>query len=691
MRTRRTSLLTRALLGLVVLLALVGVILLVLEWGAPEPSGSFGPRGLALAIGVPTVVLGTLVASRQPGNPIGWLLCGVGLTLSLTELTILYAIYALFVRGGSLPGGVVAAWLGGWTWMPMMMLLGLVFLLFPHGRLLSRRWRVVADALVASWLLVVPAVAFLPGPVDTFREVTNPFGASWAEPLGLLALPIALLALALAAGSLAPRYRRAGAEERAQVRWVAAAGLLLGVAFVTNVLMTVPLGEAPPVDPTVVDLSEAVLILAVTSVPVAVGIAILRYRLYDIDVVINKTVVFGVLAVFITAVYVAVVVGVGALVGSSGNALLSAIAAALVALAFQPVRRWAQRLANRLVYGQRATPYEVLSEFSGRVAGSYDTEDVLPRMATVLGEGTGARRAQVWLRLGTDLRPAAVWPEGAARSAPRAAASAELPDLPDVSHAVPVLDRGELLGALSVTKGASDPITPTEQKLARDLSLQAGLVLRNVRLVEELRASRERLVAAQDDERRKIERDLHDGAQQQLVALAVKARLAEAMVGEDDERERALLQELARETQETLESLRDLARGIYPPLLAEQGLVAALEAQSGKAAVPVVVRANGPGRYSREIEATVYFCVLEALQNAAKYADASEVEVVLETLDGVLRFEVTDDGRGFDPDLTPRGTGLQNMIDRLEAVGGGLEIRAEPAAGTSIAGRIPVR
>ncbi|HZD17889.1 MAG TPA: histidine kinase, partial [Actinomycetota bacterium] len=389
-------------------------------------------------------------------------------------------------------------------------------------------------------------------------------------------------------------------------------------------------------------------------------------------------------------VYAAVVVGAGALVGSSGNALLSAIAAALVALAFQPVRRWAQRLANRLVYGQRATPYEVLSEFSGRVAGSYDTEDVLPRMATVLGEGTGARRAQVWLRLGTDLRPAAVWPEDATRSAPRAAASAELPDLPDVSHAVPVLDRGELLGALSVTKGASDPITPTEQKLARDLSLQAGLVLRNVRLVEELRASRERLVAAQDDERRKIERDLHDGAQQQLVALAVKARLAETMVGEDEERERALLQEVTREAQETLESLRDLARGIFPPLLAEEGLFAALEVQSGKAPMPVAVRANGLGRYSREIEATVYFCVLEALQNAAKYADASAAEVVLDASDGTLGFSVSDDGRGFDPDSTPRGAGLQNMVDRIEAVGGALEVRSGPSAGTAIAGRIPV-
>jgi signal transduction histidine kinase len=370
--------------------------------------------------------------------------------------------------------------------------------------------------------------------------------------------------------------------------------------------------------------------------------------------------------------------------------LLSAVAAALVALAFQPVRRWAQRLANRLVFGARATPYEVLHDFSERVAGSYDTEDVLPRMATVLGEGTGAQRAQVWMWRDGELRSAAAWPGTAQRSMPAPIRAGDIPEMPDVSLAVPVRDEGELLGALSITKAPSEPVSATDERLLSDLALQASLVLRNVRLVEDLRASRGRLVKAQDEERRKLERDIHDGAQQQLVALAVKARLADTMIDHDPTRAHDVLSEVQAETQETLESLRDLARGIYPPLLVDRGLAEALRAQGRKAPMAVSTNARGVGRYPQEIEATVYFCCLEALQNAGKYAEASHVDVTLEASNGALTFAVEDDGDGFDPVATPRGMGLQNMTDRLAAVGGTLEIRSEPNHGTTIRGSLPV-
>jgi signal transduction histidine kinase len=423
--------------------------------------------------------------------------------------------------------------------------------------------------------------------------------------------------------------------------------------------------------------------------PIASAVAILKYRLYDIDVVISKTLVFGTLVAFATAVYLAVVVGVGTLIGRTSNVALSILATAIVAVAFQPLRARARRLANRLVYGKRATPYEVLSEFSDRVGGSFATDDVLPRAAQLLGRGTGANRAEVWLRVGDELSLAAVWPEDAGAGGNLALVRGELPPIRDASLSVPVRHRGELLGALAVTKPANEPLTPAERDLVTDLASQAGLVLRNVALIAELRASRQRLVRAQDEERRRLERNLHDGAQQQLVALAVKVRLAHSLVGREDDRARDMLDEIQTASQAALEDLRDLARGIYPPLLADKGLAAALEAQARKAPLRVSIEADGSGRYSQDVESAVYFCVLEALNNVAKYAEASRVTVHLSDRGGNLRFEVVDDGRGFEGNVS-HGTGLRGMADRMDAIGGTLRVASEPGHGTSVIGEVPV-
>jgi signal transduction histidine kinase len=434
---------------------------------------------------------------------------------------------------------------------------------------------------------------------------------------------------------------------------------------------------------------------------VAVGIAMLRYRLYDVDVVIRKTVVVALLAAFITVVYVAIVIGFGAaFVGfdASSGGPLPVIAAVVIAVAFQPIRRRANRLANRLILGERATPYEVLSAFSERLSGAYATEDLLPRMARILGEGTRAQRAEVWLRVGDSLRPAASWPSGIeGTSTAMPLVDGEMPPL-NGSRALPVRHEGELLGAISVTKPPSEPLTHEEEQLLEHLAAQAGLVLRNAGLTEELRArldelqaSRQRIVAAQDQERRRLERDLHDGAQQQLVALAVKQRMAEMFVGKDPERATALLSELQADTAAALDNLRDLARGIYPPLLADKGLPAALEAQASKAAVSTRVLPDGVGRYPQEAEAAVYFCCLEAMQNVSKYAEASNVTVTLRDEGEALTFAVQDDGRGFDPSSAPPGSGMQNMKDRLAALGGTFAVRSSPGDGTTVHGRIPVR
>jgi signal transduction histidine kinase len=273
-----------------------------------------------------------------------------------------------------------------------------------------------------------------------------------------------------------------------------------------------------------------------------------------------------------------------------------------------------------------------------------------------------------------------------------------LPEIPGSDRAVAVEHQGELLGALSVVKRRGESLTPMEVKLIDDLAHQAGLVLKNVgltgelmRRLEELRFSRQRLVQAQDEERRRLERNLHDGAQQHLVALKVKLGLVKALTEKNPEQATAMLEQLQGDADEALETLRDLARGIYPPLLADRGLAVALESQARRATLPVEVDADGISRYSAEVEATVYFCALEALQNVQKYAHASRVSVRLREADGELRFEVEDDGCGFDAGAATNGSGLTNMADRLDAVGGRLDIASVPGRGSRLYGTVPVR
>ena len=401
-----------------------------------------------------------------------------------------------------------------------------------------------------------------------------------------------------------------------------------------------------------------------------------------------------------------VVVLLGTAIGATAtNPALSIAATALVAVLFEPVRVRVQRLANRLVYGERATPYEVLTRFSQRIAGTYATEDVLPRTARVIAEATGATRVVVWLRAGEALHPAARWPADDDGRPPEdlVLETGGLPVVEGADVVVPVRHRDELLGAVSLTKPPGDPLSHQDEVLLDSLVDQAGLVLSNVALTAdlearlqqisarsaELRASRQRIVATQDAERRRLERNIHDGAQQHLVALAVKLRLAHGMLARDPDRGGAMLAEIRAEIDDAIDTLSSLALGIYPPILEEHGIAAALEAQARVASIPVRITAGGIDRQPIETEAAVYFCCLEAMQNAAKYARGSLVEVVLDQERGVLTFAVRDDGVGFDTASTPTGSGLQGMADRLAAVGGSVQIVSSPGGGTRVAGRVP--
>jgi signal transduction histidine kinase len=614
-------------------------------------------------------LVGAMIIARRPENRIGWVACAVGLLTALYEFCLGYATFGTYVNS-SLPALGFVKWLENWEWVvPVILMLFFLPLLFPDGKPISPRWWLVAPLVVVGFGLGL-------------------FGIHIGQVLGAIAV---LLAIA----SLLIRYRRAGADERQQIRWFALAGSLLAIVAVSGLAVSAFVYH----NNTVVfnPIFDVLTPLAFTALAASLGIAVLKYRLYDIDLFIRQTLVYGTLVVLISVVYFVTVVTVGSRVGQlpRNDPAAGVAVGAIFALAFQPLRRRLQRLANRLVYGKRATPYEVLSEFGRRMSTMYASEDLPLRMAQVLAQGVTADRATVWLRVGDELRQAASWPTGGDGPHALPLRNGDLPPIGGADDAVPVRYQGELLGALAVAK--REPLTATEHRLLSDLGQETGLVLKNARLtaelvqrLEELQASRERLVTAQDTERRRLERNMHDGAQQNLVALKLKIALAKNLTATDPKKAQAALDELAGDANDAIETLRELARGLYPPILAQDGLIAAIESQARRTPLPVEVIGGPIPRYPQQTEASVYFCVLEALQNIAKHAQATKAVVRFDPQPGRLVFSVSDDGRGVDPAKVRSGSGMQNMRDRVEVSGGELRVESSPNAGTRIIGSIPV-
>src|SRR5438093_4795930 len=493
--------------------------------------------------------LGTYLASRRERNRVAWLACVIGLGLNLAGFGAVYPLTAEYSRPGEYPAGMAAVVLGDFGWLVGIgVMLVILPLLFPDGRLLSSRWRPLL------WLAAATIGLLF---IGTDLGGLSPGLKGLASVLLGIATPSALVLLSSGIASLVLRYRRGGSVQRLQLKWFIAAVVGVLIVIVVQQVATSTMHVVSPF----FDLAIGV---AYLCLPIGIAIAVVKYRLYEIDIVINRALVYGALAVFITIVYVGVVVGIGALIRSRGqfNLGLSIVATALVAVAFQPVRQRVERWANQLVYGTRSTPYEALTDFSHRVAGAYADEEVLPRLARVLVEGTGATIATVWIRRAGDPIAAATWPDSAS---PLAADAAD-----------------------------------------------------------------------------RVARVRHEG-----------------------------------------ELLVELAQDIYPPALREQGLVASLRPHA-------TVTASGIGRYDPELEAAVYFCCLEALQNAAKHARASQVRIDLQQLDGHLHFAVIDNGVGFDPARTTATSGLQNMKDRVASVGGSLMVQSRPGQGTSVSGDLPM-
>lgn len=707
--------------------AVAGAVLFVI--GGARLGGSWMPHNLVGGVAI-AVAFGAMVR-RQPKNgavwALGWAMVfqtvGQVLVLGLIAFGVARELGQEAVRDGlAYTSGQLSPWLD-WlhtvanvSWIPAVVpLVTFALLLFPDGKLPSRRWRPVAA--MGAIGLVVTSVAFA---ISSRRsDIAAVSGVEIEGVLAVLASAGGIsigTAIVLSIASLIVRYHGSLGEERRQIRWIAVGGAVFGSSMMIWTWAVVDLAVV----------ERLFWLVSLVTFPVLIAcyaVAILRYRLYDIDVVISRSVVIAVLAGFIAVVYVTVVVGIGQLVGRGDRPQLGlqVVATAIVAVAFQPLRDRTRRFADRLVLGHRATPYEVLSGFSRHAANAGD-DATLQRIADLLAAGTGALPAMVWLRVGDHLRPAAV-SGGSTPPEPVELHGVDLDDLDDrdsddldgyharvdeqlavaladqeVSLAAPVCHEGELLGAVTLTKPRSEPPTEQDEELTIRLASGLALVLRNARLTAELQerlreieASRQRIVHAQDDARRKIERDLRAGARQQLAVLGrhlVEVRKQAADAGAA--RTAGLLEQLESEVDDAVATLGDLAHGIYPPLLEGEGLGPALAERAQRSPLPVTLHASGLGRYGREIEGAVYFCVLEALQNAAKYAQATSVHVRLESHDGLLAFDVTDDGVGFKPDDATLGSGLRGMADRLDTVGGELQIRSTDGAGTRITGQVPL-
>jgi signal transduction histidine kinase len=529
----------------------------------------------------------------------------------------------------------------------------------------------------------------------------------------------AVLALTLPAIRLT--YLASAGRDRERLQWLGAAAVLAaGLALAVTVLHVL-IDWPTPVAATAASCIALLFLGMIAADILPLGPSAGR-------VLVQLIAVAG-FTVVVSAIYMIVVLGVGTGPATAHDRELlglSMLAAAIAAIGYLPARERLMAWAKHAVYGSREAPDEALRTFGNRLTRAISMDELLLQLAESLRKTMALTSAEVYTGGGDVLERAVSVPDAGPRSivvTPRertvvtragvsgsAWATVWLPALVDGREqsqlrVAPVSHGGELLGLIVVERpGSGDSFTDEDDRVLTDLARQVGLAFHNAQLdsalqntldelraqAEALRESRARIVASGDAERRKLERNLHDGAQQNLVALAVSLRLARDVLTDDQAAAGQLLDQLAEDLKVTIQELRDLAHGIYPPLLADSGLAKALETAASRSPLAVRVTASNLGRYSPEIEAAVYFCCLEALQNAAKHAPAATVEVRLWEESGGLLFSVSDNGPGFDVAAAGASHGYMNMADRLGAIGGTVRWQSDPGHGATVLGSVPL-
>ena len=612
--------------------------------------------------GVGCALMGALIISRYPRQPLGWLLCAA----SLISVTLAAEAYAAWVLEGDGPGSPywahVSAWVGSLLGWPAFTAIIIVFLISPDGRLLSPRWR---------WAVRVTVVGLVSHTLGTLTIRPGEFvygeqygSSSVSAPLLIAGVALVAAGLIASAVSLVLRLRRARDDVRRQLLWIAssAAALAFGVVVVlvvpylqgegTTWLAAIPLGFAQ------------------LAFPLCVAVAVLRHRLFDIDLIVNRALVLALATGLVAVGYVLVVVLAGLAVGGeTGGFWPSLFATALVAMAFQPLRRRVVRVADRLAFGAAAAPYEALADFSHRLGDSPDPAALLPAVADAAAHAVNASRATALLHVTAGSDRVGVWPPyGVGDPAP---AGVEMP----------VVDRGERLGSITVTMSAGHPLRHREQRLLADLADQAGMAFRNARLTAELSGeveqlgqrtrelteSRRRLITAGDAERSRLERSIARQVVPHLALLPDRLReLSDLDPHTPAVLDATLLGPLVESLNTALEELRVITRGVFPAQLARSGLPTALGsllARPGSTGRLVVEDSATRRRFDPWVEAAAYFCVAEATR------DLGDPVVTLTARVDQLQVVVNGSDRG--------GVALGHMRDRVEAVGGTVSMTSD--------------
>ena len=614
--------------------------------------------------------VGALIVSRRPHHPLGWLMAGTGLLVAWGVTGDYYAAYVMTTRGRPDALAVLGAWVQAWYWLAMSAAVALALpMLFPDGRLPSRRWRPFA-ALVAAGAAIPIALAMLTGTLtgqEVDYRIDNPIGidglahVEQSAVFGALGGVVFTAGLVGAVAALAVRFRRSHSAERQQVK-----------VFLYAV---VPLCLLPASELLPDFVGEAMFIWSTSALPVAVAVAVLRYRLDGIDVVINRTLVYGLLTVGVIGVYVLVVGYLGAALRREDDLAISLVATGLVAVLFAPARERLQRAVDRLLYGRRREPYAALAQLGERLEGTLESDAVLPAIVSTVREALRAPYAAI--RLTDDERPV----------------SAGEPVR--VAETVPLLHQGAVVGTLILgLRPGEAGFSSADRRLLADLARQAGVAVSTVRLTADLQRSRERLVSAREEERRRLRRDLHDGLGAQLAGLTVQTGVLRGLIARDPEAADALVAELRAELKTAIADIRRLVHGLRPPALDELGLVGALQSlaqrissEEGGVAVSVQAPDDLPDLPAAG-EVAVYRIVSEALTNVVRHAGARAAAVRLTAEPDSLTVEVSDDGTGL-PACPAPGVGLTSMGERAAEMGGSCSVETRPDGGTLVLARLP--
>ena len=649
----------------VICAALLGTALL---WEGRTRSGAIDDVELLanapLSLGF--ALVGALIVSRRPGNRLGWLYLGSATAMALTLFVFQYAHYGLVTRPGSLPGVSAAAWVSAWIWaLGLAPLFTLGLLLYPDARFPSPRWRWLGGVVALTLLCLVLPGALMPGPFLNHPVADNPLGVDGAGPalraLGAVGFPLVLLGLAAGVAALAVRWRRAapGGLERRQL------SLLLLAAALCLVVMASP-DDDPPRWLAVASL------VALALVPAAIGLAVVRHRLYDIDIILNRSLVYAGLTGAIVALYTALVWALGRPL--SVDAWAGAVAVGIIGALVLPLRTWLQRVVDRAMYGDRGDPYAALSRLTARLQAAAAPGAALSALAEAVADSLRLPYVRVETTTGGQATA------GESRGGPL--------------HELPLDHQGERVGRLLLEGRDRRPLGPRDLQLLTELARPAGAAVAAAALADALSVSRARLVQAREEERRRLRRDLHDGIGPTLAGVALGLDLVAAHLQDDPAAARTLLGELKGETAAAVDEVRRLVHGLRPPALDELGLVRALRQQTDRLALrspglEIRVEAADPlPPLGAATEVAAFRIAVEAVTNSVRHAAAHSCHVRL-AADGALHVEVVDDGAGIEEGAA-LGVGLGAMRERAAEVGGVCTVAPAGAVGTRVLAVLPL-